>query len=179
MLPSGNDAAFSIAEHFGNILVEFKYSKCSPAVRDKVKSFYYGNKHVMRFFLKEMNLHAKELGMNDSYFDSPHGLMNRFNQSTVNDMAKLTHACMQIPLFRTVVAVHKLETRARVSKDQKLTRYRWTNTNKLLGNRRNLENKQLEAICEGVKGCKTGITQSAGPCFSGYFERNLILENES
>jgi D-alanyl-D-alanine carboxypeptidase len=30
-----------------------------------------------------------------------------------------------------------------------------------------------------VKGCKTGITQSAGPCFSGYFERNLILENES
>jgi D-alanyl-D-alanine carboxypeptidase (penicillin-binding protein 5/6) len=79
MLPSGNDAAFSIAEHFGNVLVEFKYSKCSAAIKDKVKSFYYGNKHVVRFFLKEMNMHAKDLGMNDSYFDSPHGLMNRFN----------------------------------------------------------------------------------------------------
>ena len=37
----------------------------------------------------------------------------------------------------------------------------------------------LEPICEGVKGCKTGITQAAGPCFSGYFERKLLLENDS
>ena len=62
-----------------------------------------------------MNVYAKELGMKDTYFDSPHGLMNRFNQSTVADMAKLTYECMQIPLFRRVVGTHKLETRARLS----------------------------------------------------------------
>jgi D-alanyl-D-alanine carboxypeptidase len=27
-------------------------------------------------------------------------------------------------------------------------------------------------IMEGIKGCKTGITSSAGPCFAGYYEKD-------
>lgn len=36
--------------------------------------------------------------------------------------------------------------------------YIWENSNKLLGKH------------EGILGCKTGITNSAGPCFAGYYE---------
>lgn len=36
--------------------------------------------------------------------------------------------------------------------------YRWDTTNKLLGKR------------DHWIGCKTGVTDPAGPCFSGYYE---------
>ena len=52
------------------------------------------------------------------------------------------------------------ETEAIKSPKEKLTRYRWENTNKLLG--RDL----------GFIGCKTGITNAAGPCFAGFYERD-------
>jgi D-alanyl-D-alanine carboxypeptidase len=33
-------------------------------------------------------------------------------------------------------------------------------------------------VLDGLIGCKTGITNSAGPCFTGYFEKdglNLVI----
>ena len=39
--------------------------------------------------------------------------------------------------------------------------YRWDSTNKLLGRK------------EHWVGCKTGVTDPAGPCFSGIYENNL------
>ena len=41
-----------------------------------------------------------------------------------------------------------------------LTTYTWENTNKLLGS------------VDGVIGCKTGITDAAGPCFCGGYEKD-------
>ena len=38
--------------------------------------------------------------------------------------------------------------------------YNWENTNRLLGQ------------VEGFIGCKTGITDAAGPCFTGCFEKD-------
>ena len=136
MLPSGNDAAFTIAEQFANFMYVVKYQKAAIKTQDKIRSFAYGRHHI-RWFLHEMNLYAKDLGLKDSYFDSPHGLMNRFNQSTVDNMARLTHACMQIPLFRKVVSSNKVQTRAKDTPFKAKTLYKWTNTNKLLGFRVN------------------------------------------
>lgn len=53
---------------------------------------------------------------------------------------------------------------------KKLSRYKWETTNRLLG------------CFEGLIGSKTGITASAGPCFSGYYEKDeyklaLVLAN--
>jgi serine-type D-Ala-D-Ala carboxypeptidase (penicillin-binding protein 5/6) len=90
-----------------------------------------------------MNLCAKDLGLRDSYFDSPHGLMNRFNYSTVADMAKLTHVLMQIPLFRKVVSTHKIQTKYKESMFQNKAMYKWTNTNKLLGYKLDPETDEL------------------------------------
>jgi D-alanyl-D-alanine carboxypeptidase (penicillin-binding protein 5/6) len=92
MLPSGNDAAYTIASNFGVTLCNTKYANCSLASKSKIKAITFRNE--LRYFLYEMNLQAKELGMIESFFDSPHGLGNKYNVSTINDLAKLTQKCM-------------------------------------------------------------------------------------
>ena len=47
----------------------------------------------------------------------------------------------------------------RASNTKKPTQYNWENTNKLL------------STVDGFIGCKTGITEAAGPCFCGGYER--------
>lgn len=74
---------------------------------------------------------------------------------------------MKIQVFRQVVATRVYECKAKgddnVKKDfnqKTLTRYKWETTNRLLG------------CFEGLIGTKTGITSAAGPCFSGYYEKD-------
>lgn len=121
---------------------------------------YKFNSSPIKYFLKEMNNFARKIKMNSTQFDSPHGLMNKHNFSCAHDVALMIEACMQSDYFRNVVKTQCYETFAIKSKKEKLTKYRWENTNKLLG--RDL----------GFIGCKTGITKSAGPCFAGFYERN-------
>jgi len=173
MLPSGNDAAFTVAEYFSNVIFKAKYEKMPIKAQEKIRSYAYA-RHPIRFFLHEMNCLARDMGMKDSYFDSPHGLSNRWNVSSVADMAKLTYACMKIPMFRKIVATPKLETKARESTIKNKTRYRWTSTNKMLGSRLDIDTGKYLPKNDWVKGCKTGITQAAGPCFAGYFERTCL-----
>lgn len=33
------------------------------------------------------------------------------------------------------------------------------------------DNEETVEMFEGTLGCKTGVTHTAGPCFSGYFAR--------
>ena len=47
-----------------------------------------------------MNKNAIALGMYDTFYDSPHGLINKRNFSTAYDVSKLTMECMKIPVFR-------------------------------------------------------------------------------
>lgn len=101
--------------------------------------------------------------LTNTFYDSPHGLMNKNNFSTAEDQAILISECMKIDAFRKVVGTKFYETKAIGSQDRaNLTIYRWENSNKLLGK------------MEGLLGCKTGITQAAGPCFGGYYENNKL-----
>ena len=87
--------------------------------------------------------------------------MNKSNFSSAEDMAILVAECMRFDPFRKVVGTINFETKAITSPDRKKpTVYKWTNSNKLLG--------QLD----GIIGCKTGITNAAGPCFAGYYEKD-------
>jgi D-alanyl-D-alanine carboxypeptidase len=56
--------------------------------------------------------------------------------------------------------------------------YEWQNTNRLLGVDFDNEEITVEKF-SGTLGCKTGITPSAGPCFSGYFSRGRIESNST
>ena len=149
MLPSGNDAAYSLAEYFGEMIYTEKSVDQEPPF---VGSWQFGDSMV-RYFLREMNQNATKLRMFSSSFDSPHGLMNKYNYSTAYDVCLLTSHCMKIPLFREVVKTLEYSATSKKSDIE----YLWENTNKLLG------------TVPGFVGCKTGITDSAGPCFSGCF----------
>ena len=111
MLPSGNDAAYALAEHFGTMLKDRKYQNISDAqLKVNPQSQFLTND--IKYFLKEMNFQANKLKMTSTIFDSPHGLMNKCNFSTVADVAILTAECMKIDLFRKVVGTIQYETSA-------------------------------------------------------------------
>ena len=109
-----------------------------------------------------MNFQAQKIKMNSTFYDSPHGLMNKDNISTAADVALLVAECMKIDAYRKVVGTQVYETQALGASpkdgDGKTNKYRWENSNKLLGK------------YKGILGCKTGITTAAGPCFAGYYE---------
>ena len=72
LLPSGNDAANALAEHF-----------CGDN----------------RSFAKKMNEKAKEIGMLNSNFSNPHGLHDDNHYTTARDLAVLADAYMQNELL--------------------------------------------------------------------------------
>ena len=93
MLPSGNDAAFVLAEHFG---------RASLSAGDANPSEISVYDAVMEF-VRLMNVAAHDLQMNDTLFGNPHGLFTPIAQSTAVDVAIMVVAAMQNPLFRRIV----------------------------------------------------------------------------
>lgn len=78
MLPSGNDAATALAEHYGG-----------------------GD---VGAFVALMNEKAAQLGMTSTHYSSPSGLSDEDNYTTAIDYLKLVSAAMGHDLFRQVVA---------------------------------------------------------------------------
>lgn len=74
-----------------------------------------------------MNNCAAKLGMNNTVFDSPHGLQNNLSVSTAYDMAILSQQCMKNEVFAEVVRTPFYEV------ETELMQYEWQNTNRLLG----------------------------------------------
>ena len=50
-----------------------------------------------------MNSQSKLLGLTKSKWSNPHGLSNRENTSTIEDLGKLCSHAMKMPEFRKVV----------------------------------------------------------------------------
>jgi D-alanyl-D-alanine carboxypeptidase len=107
MLPSGNDAAFALAQFFGYKLFLKKYTHADMA---KVRSFQFDyHPYYAKYFLREMNLFCVKYGLTQTFFDSPHGLQNVENLSTACDMAKLSALAMQNETFRRIVGTKTYE----------------------------------------------------------------------
>jgi hypothetical protein len=100
MLPSGNDAAMCIAENVGRLL----RLQTDDLINFQIYSGYNTFQPDFLLFMNLMNVHARELGLYDSFFSNPHGLNNEKNTSTCLDLLKLSLEAMKHPLFRTVVA---------------------------------------------------------------------------
>jgi len=69
MLPSGNNAAYSLAENFGEYLKEKYLSHGDSITQQKLKY-----KSHMEVFVKEMNNYATRLNLKSTSFYNPHGL---------------------------------------------------------------------------------------------------------
>ena len=124
MLPSGNDAAYTIANYFGEILYQDKYNR----QKDNFAPSWEFERTSTRFFLREMNEQALRLKMYQTNYDSPHGLMNKTNVSTAQDQARMAAEVMKDDYMRMVVGTATFECKAFNTG----YRYSWENTNRLL-----------------------------------------------
>jgi len=118
LMASGNDAAVALS-----------YS-CASSQED---------------FIKEMNLKAKELEMENTHFSNPAGFDDPAQYTTARDLAKLAKVAVANPLIAKIVSTK--QTVLTDSTGQKT--YYLSNINKLLGE------------VEGVEGIKTGQTEGS------------------
>lgn len=144
LLPSGNDAATALAEHFGG------RTQVGKVAAKDVDSY--------TCFIGEMNREGKELGLKNTLFADPHGLSSKGHFSTPHDLAILARAVLSNPDLKKVVScqAHTTELETPEGKSRKVT---WKNTNRLLGTR-------------GYFGVKTGTTSAAGRCLVAAGQRN-------
>lgn len=119
MLCSGNDAAVALAETAGGSVAGFS---------------------------EMMNNKAKELGLYNSHFESPHGLDSDSHYTTAYELAILTDYALKNSTFASIVG----------TKNYTIT---------LNGYPKNLNNtNELLGVLNGVYGVKTGFTNGANRC---------------
>ena len=127
MLESSNDAAVAIAEHL------------SGSVED---------------FCREMTEKARELGAQNTIFETPNGLDAGSHQSTPYDLAIITRYALTVPGF-----VELTNTRS-ANFSSSSQQFSLHNKNRLLDE------------FKGANGVKTGFTNKAGHCFVGAAKRD-------
>jgi D-alanyl-D-alanine carboxypeptidase (penicillin-binding protein 5/6) len=106
-------------------------------------------------FLDLMNQKARELGLRDTHYMSPSGVVDRGNYSSVHDLAALARYAMAIPRFRAI-------TRTRVA------HVKWA---KPTYAKTYLNKNQLIGTYRGADGVKTGWTTIAGHCLVASAQR--------
>ncbi|WP_284037579.1 D-alanyl-D-alanine carboxypeptidase family protein [Neobacillus sp. 114] len=88
MLPSGNDAARTVAVHIG------KKHLGTPNISDE---------EAINHFVAMMNQQAEEVGANHSHFMNPTGLHHPEHYSTAEDLALISKAVMKHKDFQEIV----------------------------------------------------------------------------
>jgi len=112
LLPSGNDAAVALGEHFGPRFGEAK------------------DGDGLQRFVAELNKRSKSLGLKEMAYKDPNGL-SPGNVSSARDLATLACEAMKDERFRAYVSTrkHDCEVIEPAGGKRKVT---WMNTNKLL-----------------------------------------------
>lgn len=87
LLPSGNDAAMTIARTLGSKVVT-----TDPTLKDPVARF-----------VKMMNVRVQQLGLTDSRFINSHGLDADGHVSSAYDLASLAWYALHFPIFNDIV----------------------------------------------------------------------------
>lgn len=130
----------------------------NDAAETLVNKFVGGRKN----FIKAMNNKAKSLGLSNTNFTNPSGLMGDGDQySTAFDLLVITRYGMNFELFRRVVSTFEYSIQ---HSDNHKAFYLQNETN-------------LLTSYPGVKGVKTGYTEEAGLCLVTYldYENHKII----
>jgi D-alanyl-D-alanine carboxypeptidase len=143
LLPSGNDAAVALAEHFG--------SRFDPASQKA------GQADPVTRFVAEMNRTAAKLKLTETKYQNPNGLPEKGHVSSARDLVRLTWHAAQLPLFRDYVSSRLHESHP-ITRDGSQRPVVWKTTNRLLA-------------ITGYTGVKTGYTRAAGSCLVSTGER--------
>ncbi len=103
-----------------------------------------------RAFLRQMNEEAQRLGLHDTHFTSPSGVVDEGNYSTAWDLAALTRYARRNPVFRRIVRRQRIEVSWAPPTNSKI----YVNNNWLLRE------------YPGANGVKTGYTHASGWCLA-------------
>ena len=145
LLPSGNDAAYTIA-----VATARKVSG-----RDDLP-----DRAAVLYFCSLMNDFARELGMRGSHFADPDGWDNDRHYTTVSDLTKIAKYALTVPEIREIVSTRKAYVV--FESGESIT---WYNGNELLF-------PESDFYCEYAIGMKTGYTDNAGRCIIAAFEKD-------
>jgi D-alanyl-D-alanine carboxypeptidase (penicillin-binding protein 5/6) len=99
-------------------------------------------------FIRSMNAEAQRLGLRDTHFSTPSGVVDADNYSSAWDLAALTRVAMRNPRFRQIVQRHVEHVSWSAPTFAKI----YVNNNRML------------TTYPGANGVKTGYTHKAGPC---------------
>jgi D-alanyl-D-alanine carboxypeptidase (penicillin-binding protein 5/6) len=102
----------------------------------------------IRGFLRQMNAKARALGLRDSHFRSPSGVIDEGNFSTAWDLAALTRYALRNPRFRSLVRTKRIQVRWSAPTNSKIY----------------LNNNYFLHTYHGANGVKTGYTHESGLC---------------
>ena len=136
MLPSGNDAAYTIAVHLG---------------RQQAGDPELTASNALEVFADMMNQRAQDLGAQETNFTVPDGFHDPNHYTTAQDLAIITRAAMQHPFLREVVGTSRYEPLTWIGRHSRP----WGNTNQLI-------RSATENYYEYATGLKTGYTGQAG-----------------
>ncbi len=127
MMRSGNDSAVALAEYAGGSI---------------------------EGFAEKMNKKASDLGLNNTHFETPHGLDSDEHYTTAYELALLSNYALNNKIFAQIVSTKEYTITINGYPKQ------LSNTNELLGN------------LDGVYGIKTGFTNGANRCLVTACKRN-------
>lgn len=120
------------------------YAMMLPSANDAAKTIAMNYPGGEKVFVSKMNEKAKELGLNNTHFEDPIGLIDQEDYTTPIDLARLAGIAMQNPEFRTIVGTKEKKIRNSSGKEYQL------------------ENLNVLLDIPGVNGVKTGFTEEAG-----------------
>jgi D-alanyl-D-alanine carboxypeptidase (penicillin-binding protein 5/6) len=107
-------------------------------------------------FLRQMNGEAARLGLRDSHFTSPSGVVDKGNYSTAWDIAALTRYALRSSRFRHLVRTKRIEVSWAPPTNSKIY----------------INNNWLLREYTGADGVKTGYTHASGWCLAASATRH-------
>jgi D-alanyl-D-alanine carboxypeptidase len=102
----------------------------------------------IRGFLAQMNDEAAKLGLRDTHYTTPSGVIDQGNYSSAWDLAALTRYALRNPRFRRLVGTRRIQVRWSAPTNSKIY----------------LNNNFLLHAYRGANGVKTGYTHASGWC---------------
>lgn len=146
LLPSGNDAAYTIAVSTAR----------KASGREKMT-----DEHAVEYFCELMNDLARKLEMHNTHFADPDGWDNDAHYTTAADLIKLAEYALTVPEIREIVAIPEKTV---VFETGEVAN--WKNGNVFL------HPEWEEYYRKEVIGMKTGATDNAGYCLITAFVKN-------
>lgn len=137
LVPSGNDAAYTLATHAGREILGDERAPVDQAIKA---------------FMDRVNAKAESLGLRDSHFVVPDGYDAEGQHSTAHDLAVLAKACLDNPVIAEIVGT--FESVEYWKSGETATLY---NTNELI-------NPESSYYMPEAVGIKTGNSELAGSC---------------